>query len=90
MFTQLSKPVSKKDKETNKRINKSVNDLLLGNQSDIQKQNGESLLRLYNLVLISEDDVTETAQDLQAAPDPGYRHEVNVIIVFLEHCMSFW
>ena len=30
MFTQLSKPVSKKDKETNKRINKSVHDLLLG------------------------------------------------------------
>ena len=30
MFTQLSKSVSKKDKETNKRINKSVNDLLLG------------------------------------------------------------
>ncbi|CAH3169576.1 unnamed protein product, partial [Porites lobata] len=26
-------------------------------------------------VLISEDDVTETAQDLQAAPDPGYHHE---------------
>lgn len=90
MFTQLSKPVRKKDKETNKRINKSVDDLLLGNQSDIQKQNGENLLRLYNLVLISEDDVTETAQDLQAAPDPGYHHEVNVIIVFLEHCMSFW
>ena len=30
MFTQLSKSVGKKDKETNKRINKSVNDLLLG------------------------------------------------------------
>lgn len=30
MFTQLSKSVSKKDKETNKRINKSVNELLLG------------------------------------------------------------
>ena len=53
-------------------------------------QNGESLLRLYNLVLISEDDVTETPQDLQAASDPDYRHEVNAIIVFLEHCMSFW
>ncbi|CAH3169577.1 unnamed protein product, partial [Porites lobata] len=26
-------------------------------------------------VATSEDDVTETAQDLQAAPDPGYRHE---------------
>ncbi|CAH3170113.1 unnamed protein product, partial [Porites evermanni] len=26
-------------------------------------------------VLISEDDVTETAQDLQAVPDPGYHHE---------------
>lgn len=56
----------------------------------MQKQNGESLLRLDNSVLISEDDVTETAQDIQAAPDPGYHHEVNVIIVFLEHCMSFW
>ena len=56
----------------------------------MQKQNGESLLRLYNLVLISENDVTETDQDLQAGPDPGYRHEVNVIVVFLEHCMSFW
>ena len=40
-------------------------------------------------MLISEDDVTETDQDLQAGPDPGYRHEVNVIVVFLEHCMSF-
>ncbi|CAH3192769.1 unnamed protein product, partial [Porites evermanni] len=26
-------------------------------------------------VLISENDVTESAQDLQAAPDPGYHHE---------------
>ena len=40
-------------------------------------------------MLISEDDVTETAQDLQAATDPGYHHEVNVIIVFLEHCMTY-
>ena len=30
MSTQLSKLVGKKDKETNKRMNKSVNDLLLG------------------------------------------------------------
>ena len=30
MSTQLSKSEGKKDKETNKRMNKSVNDLLLG------------------------------------------------------------
>ena len=30
MFNQLSKSVGKKNKETNKRMNQSVNDLLLG------------------------------------------------------------
>lgn len=72
-------------------MNKSVNDLLLGINLIYKSKTVKAYFAFITcMVLISEDDVTETAQDLQAVPDPGYHHEVNNIIVFLEHCMSFW
>ncbi|CAH3170111.1 unnamed protein product [Porites evermanni] len=40
----------------------------------------------------NENDVSETAQDLQAVSNPGHLEisspEVNVIVVFLEICMT--
>ena len=75
--------------------------MLLRNQPDTDAENKTMqnwLTSPYWCAVDSENDVSETAQDLHAVSDPGHLEtsspEVNVIVVFLETCMTpdmaFW